>query len=156
MITIRKATPGDALFIAEHAHRLLDFNLPTWRAKEKNKMVKADIHHITKSLELNNDKDCVLIAEDEENKPVGFIRMVLQSDYYTAELHAHVNDIVVTANTEGKGVGKFLLQKADEWARENKARWITLNVFNENLRARVFYEKSGYNIEWIKYLKTLD
>lgn len=37
MADIRKALPGDAEFIATHAHRLLNFNLPEWRA---NKMIR--------------------------------------------------------------------------------------------------------------------
>jgi GNAT superfamily N-acetyltransferase len=155
MATIRKALPEDAAFIAEHAHRLLDFELPGWRVKEKNEMVKADIGHILKALQADNENDCLFIAEDAAGKPMGFLRVVMLADYYTGEQHAHVNDIVVTAEAEGKGIGKLLLEKADEWARDNHARWITLNVFNDNLRARAVYEKAGYKIEWIKYLKTL-
>lgn len=79
----------------------------------------------------------------------------MQEDYFTGEQHAHVNDIVVTAEAEGKGAGKLLLAKADEWAKQKNARWITLNVFDENFRARKVYEKAGYNIEWIKYLKEI-
>ena len=63
--------------------------------------------------------------------------------------------IVVTTEAEGKGAGKLLLEKADAWAKEKHARWITLNVFNENFRARSVYEKAGYKIEWVKYLKNL-
>src|SRR5438045_4586683 len=107
MITVRKALPGDAAFIAEYAHRLLDFELPAWRSKEKNEMIKADIHHITKALQAANANDCVFIAEDAAGKSIGFIRVVLQTDYYTGEQHAHVNDIVVIAEAEGKGAGKL-------------------------------------------------
>ena len=155
MITIRKALPTDADFIASHAHRLLNFDLPGWRANEKDKMIQADIQHITKALLRDDPEDCIFIAIDTENKACGFVRVVLQRDYYTGEKHAHVNDIVVTREAEGRGIGKLLLQKADEWATVNKARWITLNVFEENRHARVVYEKQGYHIEWIKYLKQL-
>ena len=98
----------------------------------------------------------MFIAEDAAGKSIGFIRVVLQTDYYTGEQHAHVNDIVVIAEAEGKGAGKLLLERADEWAKQQQARWITLNVFNENFRARSVYEKAGYKIEWIKYLKILE
>jgi ribosomal protein S18 acetylase RimI-like enzyme len=155
MIIIRKALPGDAEFIAAHTHRLLNFNLPGWRVNEKSKMIQADIQHITKALLKNNSDDCVFVAIDTFNKPCGFIRVVLQTDYYTGERHAHVNDIVVITEAEGQGVGKALLQKADEWAVAHNSRWITLNVFEENKHARAVYEKNGYNIEWIKYLKQL-
>ena len=153
MITIRKALPADAAFIAQHAYRLLDFKLPEWREQKKNEMIQADIHHITKALETADANDCVFIADDETGKPLGFIRIVMHEDYYNGEQHAHVNDIVVIANAEGKGVGKLLLAKADAWAKDKQARWITLNVFDENIRARAVYEKAGYKIEWVKYLK---
>ena len=155
MVTIRRAIPGDADFIASHAHRLLGFRLPEWRTDEKDKMVKADIEHITKALLKDDPEDCVFIALDTENKACGFMRVVLLTDYYTGEKHAHVNDIVVTSESEGKGVGKLLLQKADEWAMDKKVRWITLNVFEVNTHARAVYEKQGYRMEWIKYLKQL-
>ena len=155
MITIRKALPTDADFIAAHAHRLLNFDLPAWRMNEKDNMVQADVQHITRALIKDDPEDCIFIATDAENKACGFLRVVLQKDYYTGEKHAHVNDIVVTSESEGKGVGKSLLKKADEWAIDKKVRWITLNVFEMNSHARAVYEKQGYNMEWIKYLKQL-
>jgi ribosomal protein S18 acetylase RimI-like enzyme len=153
MITIRKALAADADFIRKHAYRLLDFDLPAWR--EKPQMTQADITHITHALSANKPDDCIFIAVDENDKRCGFIRVLMQTDYYTGELHAHVGDIVVSAAFEGKGIGKLLLAKADAWAKENKARWITLNVFEGNRHARAVYEKAGYKVEWIKYLKEL-
>ncbi|HEY2726445.1 MAG TPA: GNAT family N-acetyltransferase [Parafilimonas sp.] len=153
MITIRKALPTDANFIAQHARRMLDFKLPSWRINEKDVMVKADINHLTKALQINYENDAMFITEDESQTPLGFVRINMQEDYFTGEQHAHINDIVVTAEAEGKGAGKLLLAKADEWAKEKNARWITLNVFDENFRARKVYEKARYKIEWIKYLK---
>jgi GNAT superfamily N-acetyltransferase len=156
MITIRKAVEEDAAFIAGHAYRLLEFNLPSWRENEKNEMTKADIKHITSALLADKADDCVFIAVNiHDNEPCGFIRMLMQTDYYTGERHAHIGDIIVTEAMEGKGVGKLLFEKADAWAQEQKARWITLNVFEQNMHARAVYEKAGYKVEWIKYLKQL-
>jgi len=155
MITIRKALPEDAEFIASHAYRLLNFNLPAWRTNEKEEMIQADIQHITNALLKDDPDDCIFIAMDEE-RACGFVRIVLQKDYYTGEKHAHVNDIVVITQAEGKGIGKLLLQTADDWATARKSRWITLNVFEANKHARAVYEKQGYHMEWIKYLKQLE
>jgi len=154
MVTIRKAVPADADFIKKHAYRLLDFNLPSWR-HDKEEMTKADIHHITNALMSGNPDDCVFIAVEQEDVPLGFMHLAMQTDYYTGELHAHITDIVVITEAEGKGIGKLLLAKADEWANEHKSSWITLNVFEDNRHARAVYEKAGYHAEWIKYLKPL-
>jgi GNAT superfamily N-acetyltransferase len=156
MITIRRALPEDADFIAKHAYRLLEFNLPSWRRNENNEMTNADINHISSALFAGDPDDCVFIAVDEQGGSCGFVRMLILKDYYTSEPHAHIGDIVVIGTMEGKGVGKLLFEKAEEWAKEHKVRWITLNVFEQNAHARAVYEKAGYKIEWIKYLKELD
>jgi len=156
MITIRKALPHDAIFIAGYAGRMLEFNLPEWRAPEKDVMIQADINHLKRALQADDTNDAVFIAEDDLKNQLGFLRVNMQEDYFTGEQHAHVNDIVVKGTAEGNGIGKMLLQKADDWAKEKKARWITLNVFNGNHRAKSVYEKAGYEIEWLKYLKVLN
>jgi len=155
MITIRKAVDDDVDFISRHAYRLLDFELPAWRANEKDEMTKADVRHIMKSMFSKGNEPQVFIALDSSGQRCGFIHLDMQRDYYTDELSAHIRDIVVIAEAEGKGIGKALLQKADEWAKQNKARWITLNVFEENKHAREVYEKTGYQVEWVRYLKVL-
>ena len=155
MITVRKSVPGDAVFLAKHAYRLLQFDLPSWRNNERDEMTKADIRHLSNALTSADPDVEIFIAVDSSGQPCGFIHVVMQTDYYTGEPHAHLTDIVVIAEAEGKGVGKILLQKADEWAKQKNARWITLNVFDGNDRARTVYEKAGYKAEWIKYLKPI-
>jgi GNAT superfamily N-acetyltransferase len=154
MITIRKGKPEDEAFIVKHAYRLVEFGPPQWRKKEE--MTPADIKHITTALSSGDPNKEILIAEDSNGNPCGFLHMTLQTDYYTGEIHAHITDIVVAKEAEGKGIGKFLLEKADQWALEKKSRWITLNAFEGNTHARAVYEKAGYQQEWIKYLKRLD
>ncbi len=155
MITIRNGLPEDASFIAAHAYRLLEFGPPTWREQDHDQMTLADINHITDALTAYDPARSVLVAIDESGLPCGFIHLTMQPDYYTKELNAHITDIVVRAEAEGKGVGKLLMEKAEEWAREKQARWITLNAFEGNVHARKVYEKAGYKIEWIRYLKQL-
>ena len=155
MITIRNARPEDDEFIKGHAYRLLEFGPPGWRVQEQDRMTQADILHILTALRSNNPDNPVLIAVDAEGKSCGFIHLAMQTDYYTGEAYAHLIDIVVIAEAEGQGVGKFLLQKAEEWAIQKNSRWITLNAFDGNLRARGVYEKAGYQKEWIRYLKPL-
>jgi ribosomal protein S18 acetylase RimI-like enzyme len=154
MITIRKSTPADAEFIAAHAYRLVEFGPPKWR--DPQVMTAADIKYNTAAV-LSTDPDIeTFIAIDAAGEACGFIYLTIQTDYYTQERHAHITDIVVTKKAEGKGVGKLLLQKADEWARQKKLRWVTLNVLEGNTHAQAVYEKTGFQKEWIKYLKQLD
>ena len=153
MITIRKAVPGDLNFIEAHAYRLLDFGPPDWRNQAE--MTPADIRHISDALLSDDPKRQVFIAIDETAERIGFSHLTLQQDYYSNEWQAHLTDLVVIASVEGKGVGRRFLEHADEWARENNCRWITLNVFDKNQHAQQVYEKLGYQKEWVRYLKLL-
>ena len=152
---LRKANAGDASFIKEHAYRLLDFELSSWREPERAVMTATDINENMIALNSGSPEKELFIAEDDSGNRVGFLHMIMATDYYTKEKHAHLTDIVVTKDAEGKGVGRFLMEQADLWARNNGARWITLNVLTTNHRAMAHYEKMGYKQEWVKYLKEL-
>lgn len=155
MLTLRNATSEDEDFITTYAYRLLEFGPPEWRDNHDGRMTQADIGHILKALRSNNPDNPVMIAVDESGNACGFIHLTMSNDYYTGEQCAHLTDIVVVPSAEGKGVGKFLLQKAEEWAVSKNSPWITLNAFDGNNHARKVYEKAGYKTEWVRYLKPL-
>jgi GNAT superfamily N-acetyltransferase len=52
-------------------------------------------------------------------------------------------------------VGRVLLEAAEDWARERRLPWLTLNVFEGNERARKLYERLGYAAETLRYVKPL-
>lgn len=155
MFTIRPANASDEEFIRANAYRLLQFRPPLWRDNSQGQMTRADIRHILESLRSDDPKHPVMIAADSSGKMVGFIHLTLAEDYYTGQQCAHLVDIVVIEESEGQGVGKFLLQQAEDWAISKGSPWITLNAFEGNTHARRIYEKAGYNVEWIRYLKPL-
>jgi ribosomal protein S18 acetylase RimI-like enzyme len=76
-------------------------------------------------------------------------------DYFTREKHGHLAIIAVDADAEGSGVGRNLIQTVEEWAASQGYRFITLNVFAENERARKVYERAGYSQDTIRYAKKL-
>jgi ribosomal protein S18 acetylase RimI-like enzyme len=63
--------------------------------------------------------------------------------------------LAVAPEAEGRGVGRALMARAEEWARDNRLPHLTLNVFATNGRARALYERLGYRPDTVKYLKPL-
>ena len=63
--------------------------------------------------------------------------------------------IATTAAAEGSGVGRALMAHAEEWTRHRDLPLLTLNVFASNTRARRFYEKAGFDPEFLKYAKPM-
>jgi len=63
--------------------------------------------------------------------------------------------IAVAETAEGRGAGAALLRAAEEWTRAQGYGTLTLNVFEGNQRARRAYEREGFCVETLKYVKHL-
>jgi RimJ/RimL family protein N-acetyltransferase len=48
------------------------------------------------------------------------------------------------------------MRAAEAWALANGYARLTLNVFEGNNRARQIYERFGYQVETVRYVKVLD
>lgn len=148
---IRPAEHSDKDFILSLLPRLVEFGPPSWRNPAQ--MTAADTEVLERVLTTNPSGTVVLVAEDESGTPLGFIHLNTSRDYYTHEAHGHISDIAVASAGEGRGVGRALMAAAEEWARNQGYRWLTLSVFAQNLRARKLYEELGYRVDMMKYLK---
>lgn len=153
-IKVRNARIEDKEFILSLLPRLTEFELPAWR--EPKQMNSADEEVLSRALLTNPPEAAIFVAEDGDSARLGFIHLNVSTDYYTREKHGHVSDIVVAPAGEGRGVGKTLMLAGEEWAQSRGFRWLTLNVFAHNFRARTLYEKLGYQEDTVKYLKELD
>ncbi|HEY8123706.1 MAG TPA: GNAT family N-acetyltransferase [Myxococcota bacterium] len=56
----------------------------------------------------------------------------------------NVHDLAVVPEERGKGVGRALLQAIDDAARERRCGKVTLEVREDNARARQLYESTGF------------
>jgi ribosomal protein S18 acetylase RimI-like enzyme len=95
------------------------------------------------------------IAESPESKVLGFAYAESAVDYFTQETHGHLGILAVSVTVEGQGVARALLLTVEEWGRENRFRFLTLNVFAGNTRARHFYAHAGFAPDIIRCLKPL-
>ena len=96
----------------------------------------------------------VFVAEDERNERLGFVS-VGPSTHFTGEPQAYIGELVVSETEEGRGVGKALLQACEQWAQEQRYRFISLATGAANERALGFYRHLGYLDEDVKLVKPL-
>ena len=153
-VRIRPASAADLEFVVSLMPRLVEFGPPAWR--DPAQMTDFDTGVITESLRNPKPGAAVFVAEDLDGTPLGFVHLRAETEHYNHEEHGHVEDLIVASAGEGRGVGRALLEKAEEWARSRGYRWLTLNVFAENLRAREVYRRLGYGEDIVKYVKELD
>jgi ribosomal protein S18 acetylase RimI-like enzyme len=154
MIHIRDFQPSDHDFIAALVLRFSEFDLPEWRTRSE----VDNINRVTlqKAIEQPEPGSVIFVAEDDEGRQAGFIHLQTQIDYFNGEKHGYISDLAVDKVFEGQGVGRALMNKAEEWARQQGYGLLTLYVFAGNKRAQLFYEKNGFQQEVIKYAKGIN
>ena len=153
-VTIRRVRTSDTNFILHLLPSLADPELPHWRDPEA--MLDIDKKIIKAEIEGDNQDSAIFIAEDTETQePLGFIYLEVGTDYYHPAPHGHIADIIVDPSARGRGIGKLLMKKAEEWTKECGYSLLTLNVFNDNEKARKLYAALGFKPDMTKYGKVL-
>ncbi|CDQ20447.1 Acetyltransferase (GNAT) family protein [Halobacillus karajensis] len=83
---------------------------------------------------------------EEYNELLGMIGMTYCEAYHTDDPHVRVIAFVVRESAQGKGIGKQLMQKAENWALQTGAKTIMLNSGNRDDResAHHIYHQLGF------------
>jgi ribosomal protein S18 acetylase RimI-like enzyme len=150
---VRQARPSDRAFVLGITPRLAQgFELPSWRTERD--VVAAESATLEKALQAGTERAALLVAEDTEGEPGGYVLVKEDTDYF-GRRHAHIETLAVSAATEGRGAGRALMDAAEGWARSKGLDLITLNVFANNQRAQSLYQRLGYAPDTLHYVKPL-
>ncbi len=91
--------------------------------------------------QMNNLNHHYLLAKDGEE----YLGYLSYETNYRGKSWTKVHKIYVLSNTQGKGVGRFLINAVSEIAKKNNNTELSLNVNRFN-RAIDFYNKVGFEI----------
>src|SRR5215207_541912 len=152
-ITVRVARPADRDFVVSLVPRLRAFGPPPLRPPDA--VDRAEREALERALDTPPEGSALLVAERDGADPVGVLYLETATDYFTQERHGHISILIVSELGEGHGVGRALLQAAEAWGAERGHRFLTLNVFGGNARARLLYERAGYAVDTVRYAKAL-
>lgn len=152
-MNIRAATLADLPAVLTLVPRLAATGSPPGR--DAQQIEASDTEAVTRALRQPASDEVLLVAE-EGGQLLGLIHVKTVVDYFSQQPIAHVSDVVVAASAEGRGIGKALMNVAEDWARGRGYAMVQLHVLVDNARARSMYERLGYSAEWLKYIKRLD
>jgi ribosomal protein S18 acetylase RimI-like enzyme len=142
MITIVTATAKDYQTIRDIAHE-------TWPIAYGEILPKAQLDYMLgafyndealKDSVLNKGHHFVLVKEGEET--LGFASY---EHHYNQKPQTKIHKIYVLSQTQGKGIGKKLIDFIENVAKENHSTALSLNVNRFN-KALHFYQKLGFEI----------
>lgn len=151
-MNIRAAVPADESFVLRLTDELGAFPVPRWRTPAE--IAAADHIILLDALHEPHPEQSLLVAE-EGGAAQGYVFTSPRDDYFTHERHAHIEVLAVAPAARRRGAGRLLIEAAEAWAKDRGYRRITLNVFERNGRGRGFYERLGYELETLHYLKEL-
>jgi ribosomal protein S18 acetylase RimI-like enzyme len=102
----------------------------------------------------------IFVAEDEGGRFAGVIWVGTQERSEVERLeedgrYAWIYDIEVAPESRGRGLGRMLLDRAEDWARGQGIGTVELHVFAHNELALKLYDSSGYREKSIILKKEL-
>lgn len=84
------------------------------------------------------------LAGDHDERPVGVAVCFFGLSTFRAKPLLNVHDLAVLPEYRGRGIGRALLQAAEDRARQKGCCKLTLEVREDNTRARALYRSFGF------------
>lgn len=118
------------------------------------KMALVDLNEVNE----NNGKCYLAILDD---KVVGLIMGIISKykefDYldYKCLKRGIITELIVTSKIRSNGIGKLLMDKMENYFKENSCEYILVDVFAYNETGIKFYNKRGYHSRMETMLKKI-
>lgn len=129
-------------------------NLDRVHEEYREKMAVLDLEEV-------NEKSgkCYLAIEDDTviGMVMGIVRSYDEYDYldYKCPKTGEVTELIVSSKARGKGVGKLLLETAENYLKSLDCKYVLVDVFSYNKNAINFYNKNNYHSRMITNIKEL-
>ncbi len=141
-VLIRRAEPGDAAALVELA-RAVGAEPEGWLITNGDWRSPSEERRYLRTLR-RNAHAAVFVAETPD-EIVG--RISLARDPHPASEHVADLGLMVAVTHRRQGIGRALMEAAEEWAGEVGVRKLELHVFPYNHAAIALYEGLGYERE---------
>jgi len=132
MITVRIARIEDAQAIAELAAEL---GYPATPAVMLARLQKI----------LGRDDQLAVVAEESDGKLCGWLQAHAH-DVIVSGFRAQLSGLVVAGNHRRKGVGRLLVNRAEQWATQIGAGAILVQSNVQRTESHAFYPALGYKL----------
>lgn len=93
-----------------------------------------------------HSKNALFVVAVEGDTIIGYALAKVKNNIpvYAVTHLGELSDLYIAADHRGTGIGRRLLDEADDWFRKQGLTWSTVGVNTANARARTLYKKHGY------------
>ena len=85
------------------------------------------------------------------DKAIGLVHYVIHRGTWSGKDVCYLEDLFVDPNVRGGGVGRALINKVADFAREEDHRHVYWMTQNDNSRARILYDNMAGQSEFVVY-----
>ncbi|TDO83151.1 ribosomal protein S18 acetylase RimI-like enzyme [Flavobacterium chryseum] len=142
MITISEATINDLKIIQEIAHKTWPLTYGEILSKEQLDFMLNMIYSDEALTKQFQKKEQLFYLISDSESTLGFIGI---EHHYKNGAVTRIHKIYLLPETQGKGIGKIVIEEIEKLAVANNSTALSLNVnrFNNALR---FYQKLGFEV----------
>lgn len=137
-VTVRPATPDDAERLAS---LLTDEGYP------------AGGSDLAERIERYRALDSLVLVAEAGGEVVGFITVLVLPRFEVDDLFARITSLVVDAGVRERGIGRLLMQAAEDQAKASGAAWLEVTAGHHRPDARRLFESLGYDAGVAAYLR---
>lgn len=95
--------------------------------------------------DLNGNGEHAVYVADRDGMPVGWVHVAV-SHSLLADTPAEIAGLVIEEHNRSRGIGRLLMEHAEQWARDKGCRSVRLRSNVVRFRAHTFYEGLGYRV----------
>ena len=129
-------------------------NLDTINPDYREKKTLLDLNEVKE-----NTGKCFLAIDNNSvvGLIMGIIRKYDENDYldYKCPKQGEITELIVSKKIRNNGVGQLLIDKIEEYFKEENCEYIIVDIFAYNDSALKFYHKKGYHPRMITSIKKL-
>jgi GNAT superfamily N-acetyltransferase len=109
---------------------------------------ESDVEGAVKFLEeRTRNNESVIFLAFADKRPVGFMQLYPTFSSISIQRAWLLNDLFVEESYRNLGVATTLLNAADDFGRDSKAKFLMLQTGNQNFVAQRLYENNGWRTE---------
>jgi ribosomal protein S18 acetylase RimI-like enzyme len=154
---IQAATEGDWPWIVQGEAEIAWVGLEAERQHEVSReavenQVAQRVVELRKDEGFHNE---AFVARTEDGALAGFVWVAKDENDSTGQLEALLLNQYVAEAYRGQGLGRRLMETAEEWARQQGLSRISLGVEAQNTLGQRLYESLGYRVETLRMTKQL-
>lgn len=158
---IRKYQPSDKPSIIKCMERFGDYLVTVDQMKRTRRMPGLGEWFTSKMLEEVDKNNGVIYVVENEGRIAGFIAGITLRQSKEELLESipskagRIIELFLDERFRGQGIGTRLIEKMEEYFRQNGCDVSRVEVFEPNIKAHNFYRKLGYqdrNIDMIKII----